>query len=86
MPRVAVERELRDRQDRSAHVCERPLHLACLFEDAEGGDLRGEPLAVLRAVIDADPEEHDDTGFDLGHALVADIDRGRANPLNDRAR
>jgi len=27
-------------------------------------------------VVHADPEEDDDTGFDLGHALVADVDAG----------
>jgi hypothetical protein len=77
---------LRHREDHSAHVGERSLHLSRLLEDAEGRDLRGEPFPILRAVVRADSQEHDDTGFDLGDALVADLDRGRANPLNDRAR
>jgi hypothetical protein len=77
---------LRDREDHSAHVGERPLHLAALLEDAETGDLRGETFAVLRTVVRADPDEDDDTGFDLGNALVTDVDRGRANALNDCAR
>jgi hypothetical protein len=37
-------------------------------------------------VVDADAKEHHDTGPDLGDALVADVERGRANALNDRAR
>jgi len=73
-------------EDHSADVRESALHLAGLFEDAEARDLRGEALAVLRAVVRADPEEHHDTRFDFGDALVADVDGGRPDPLNDRAR
>src|SRR5204863_5200877 len=73
---VPVKRELRHRQDHSAHVREPPLHPACLLEDAQAGDLRGEPLAVLGAVVRADPEEHEDTGFYFGYALVPDVDAG----------
>jgi hypothetical protein len=83
---VAVERELRDGEHHPADVGERPLHLAALLEDAETGDLRGEALAVLRSVVRADAQEDNDTGFDLGHALITDVDGGRANALNDRAR
>jgi len=86
MARVAVERELRDGEHGPAYVGERPLHLAALLEDAEAGDLRGEAFAVLRTVVRADPNEDNDTGFDFGNALVTDVDRGRANALNDRAR
>jgi hypothetical protein len=77
---------LRHRERHTADVRERPLHLPRLLEDAETGDLGGKAFAVLRTVVGADSEEHDDTGFDLGYALVADVDGGRANPLNDRAR
>jgi hypothetical protein len=77
---------LRDREDHSAYVGERPLHLASLLEDAETGDLRGEAFAILRTVVRADSDEDYDTGFDFGNALVTDVDRGRANALNDRAR
>jgi hypothetical protein len=84
--RVAIERELRHGEDCAADIRKRALHPARLFEDAETGDLRGEPFAVLGTVIRPDPDERDDTGFDLGHALVTDVDGGRANALNDRAR
>jgi len=83
---VAVERELRHRECRPADVRERALHSASLFEDAEVGDLRSQAFAILGAVALADSKQYDDTGFDFGNALVADVDRGRANPLNDRAR
>jgi hypothetical protein len=76
---------LRHGQGHAADVHERSLHLARLLEDAEADDLRGEAFAVLRAVARADAEKHHDTRFDFGHALVADIDRGRTNPLYDRA-
>ncbi len=58
----------------AADVGERPLHLASLLEDAESCDLRREAFAIFRAVAHPNPEEHDDTGVDLGHALVAHID------------
>jgi hypothetical protein len=77
---------LRHRERHTADVRERPLHLPRFLEDAETGDLGGKAFAVLRTVVGADSDEHDDTGFDLGYALVADVDSGRANPLNDRAR
>ena len=86
MANVPVEGELRHHADHPAHIRECPLHLAGLLEDAEGGDLRGEAFAVLRAVVRANPEQHHDTGFDFGHALVADVDGSGADPLNDRAR
>jgi hypothetical protein len=86
MARVAVQRELGNRDDHSAHVGQRPLHFSALLEDAQAGDFRGEAFSVLRMVVRADPDEDDDTGFDLGNALVTDVDGGRANALNDRAR
>ena len=84
--RVAVERELRDREDRAADIGERPLHPAALLEDAETRDLRRKAFAVLRTVVHAHSEEHDDTCFDFGHALVTDVDGGGTNTLYDRAR
>jgi len=86
MARIAVQGELRHRERGAADVRERPLHPASLLEDAKTGDLRGEAFAILGSVVRADPEEDDDTGFDLGHALIPDVDGGRANALNDRAR
>jgi len=83
---VPVEGELRHREDGATDIRKRALHLSRLLEDTEAGDLRGELLAVLRAVVGADPEKHNDTRFDLGDALVADVDDGRADSLNDRAR
>jgi hypothetical protein len=62
------------------------LHLAVLLEDAESHDLRGEPLPVLGTIVRADPQQDDDTGFDLGDAVVTDVDGRRANALYDRAR
>jgi hypothetical protein len=62
------------------------LHPASLLEDAETGDLRGEAFAVLGTVVCADSEEDHDTGFDVGHAFVTDVDAGGSNALNDRAR
>ena len=85
MPRVAVQGELGDHQDRAAHVAESALQPAILFKNTERGDLRPEPLAVLRAILDADAEQDDHASGDLGDALVIDIDRGGANPLHDRA-
>ena len=46
----------------------------------------GKGFAVLGTVLVPDSKEDYDTGFDLGHTLVADIDAGRADTLNDRAR
>jgi hypothetical protein len=83
---VAVEGELRHGERHPPDLRERPLHSTSFFEDAEIGDLRGQAFAVLGAVALADPEEYDDTRLDFGDALVTDVDRGRANPLNDRAR
>jgi hypothetical protein len=77
---------LRDREDRAADVGQRALHLAVLLEDAESDDLRGEPLAVLGTIVRANSQQDDDTGFDLGDALVTDVDGRRANALYDRAR
>jgi hypothetical protein len=77
---------LRHREDHPANVRERALHLPCFLEDPEAGDLGGETFAVLGAVVHADSEEHDDTGFDLGYALHTDVEGGRPNTLNDRAR
>ena len=86
MSRVAVERELRDREDRAADIGKRPLHPAALLEDAETRDLCRKAFAVLRTVVHTDSEEHDDTCFDFGHALVTDVDGGGTNTLYDRAR
>jgi hypothetical protein len=77
---------LRHGEHHAADVRERALHPPTLFEDPKTGDLRSEALAVLGTIVRADAKQHDDTGFDLGHALVTDIDGGRANALNDRAR
>ena len=86
MASVAVEGELGHCQRHPAHVRERALHLPGFLEDAKTGDFGGKPFAVLGTVLRPDSEEHDDTGFDVGHALVADVDGGRADTLNDRAR
>jgi hypothetical protein len=77
---------LRYGERHAADIRERSLHSASLFEDTEVRDLRGEAFAVLGTVALADSEQHDESGLDFGNALVADVDRGRANPLNDRAR
>jgi len=86
MTNVAVQRELRHHEDRSADIGERALHPAGLLEDPQSGDLRGEALAILGTIVQSDTQEDDDTGFDLGDTFLTDVDAGRANPLHDRAR
>jgi hypothetical protein len=83
---VAIERELRHGEDHAADIGEAALHPPGFLEDAQAGDLRGKSFAILGTVRRADPDEDDDTGFDLGHALVADVDGGSADALDDRAR
>ena len=83
---VPVQRELRHHQRHPADVGEGALHPSGLLEDAQSGDLRGKPLAILGTIVQADSEEHGDTEFDLGDTLLTDVDGGRANTLNDRAR
>ena len=86
MTRVAVERELRDDEYRAADVGDRPSHLpSFVIEDAEPGDLRRETLAVLRAIVGGNAQEHDEAAVDPRDTLVADVDRGRAHALHDGA-
>jgi hypothetical protein len=77
---------LRHGEHGTGYVGEGALHLPFFLEDAERGDLGGEAFAVLGAVTGTDSQEDNDTGFDLGNALVANIERRGANALNDRAR
>jgi hypothetical protein len=83
---VAVQRELRYGEHRAADVRQRVLHPAGFLEDAETGHLRGEPFAVLGAVVGADADESDDPDFDFRDPLVRDVDGGRSNALDYRAR
>jgi hypothetical protein len=62
------------------------LHPAAFVEDAQTGDLGGEPFAVLGTVVGTDPDKSDDTSFDFGDPLVPDVDGGGPNALDDRAR
>ena len=82
---VAVEGELGDHQDGAAHIAQRALHPAILFEDTKAGDLRRQALAVFRSIGDADAEQDDDASGDFGDALGIDVHRCRPHPLNDRA-
>src|SRR5688572_33406533 len=81
---VAVERELGDRQDRAADVRDAVVQSpAIVLEQAKLDDLAREPLAVLRAVVGADADHHDEALADLGGSFVADADRGGPNALDD---
>ena len=84
---VAVERELRHGEDGTSDIGKRARHLArIVVEDAKPCDLGGEPLAVFRPVIRADADEDHKPAADLTDAFVADVDRCRADALDDRAR
>src|SRR5688572_33088269 len=81
---VAVERELGDRQDRAADVRDAVVQSpAIVLEQAKLDDLAREPLAVLRAVVGADADHHDEALADLGGSFVADADRGGPNASDD---
>src|SRR6185436_14741644 len=62
-----------------------PELAALVVEDAKREDLRGEPLAVLCAVVVRDAEKDRETAAGPGHGFIADADGGGTYSLDDGA-
>lgn len=79
-----AQRELRDREDRSARFGDVAVHLPCLVgENPQLADLLRRAGDLLFRIALLYRRENDDPGGDLGDALPADVDRCAPDALND---
>src|SRR5437016_11873978 len=81
---VAVERELRDHEQRAAHLVERAREAARLvLEDAEPDDLPAERVGVALGIGVTDAEQHAEPVADGADERAVDRDARLADPLHD---
>src|SRR5690606_1673195 len=81
--RVAVERELRDQTDRTAHVEDRAVEAPRrVGEDPQPDELARQPTDLLRSVPPPDPDQHEQAPFHPGDAHALDLDGGREHALH----
>ena len=81
---VAVERELRHRQDGAADVEQRAVHLAvAVGEDAQIGTLFGAEAQVLFVVAGAEADQEEQALLDLADDCIIDSDAGLADALDE---
>ena len=82
--RAGEKRELADDQDATANIHDGAVHLTCVVgENAEFGELLGEPFAVLGGVVLCDSEQYEQAGPNLAvdHAVYRDA--GGGNTLDN---
>ena len=85
-PRVSVESELRDDQQRAANIRQRQVHLAAvIFKDAETNYLPGQVIRLSACVVGAHPEEHEQAETDFARDLAIHRDSGTTNALHHGA-
>ena len=89
LPRVGVERELRDDEDGTARLAGRAVHLpltvACTLEDANHRHLAREPLQLGPGVVRGDAEVHEETTLDRTDQGAVHGDGGTQDTLEDGA-
>src|SRR5580692_11694304 len=82
---IAVQSELRNRQDRAAGLEHAPVHLAGLVgKYTQSGDLFGEEFGVHESIGFGDPQEDQQPRADLASDDAIDLDLGLSDSLHDR--
>lgn len=83
-PNVAIQRELRNGEYRSAEIRHAQVHLpGCVLKDAESGNLLGEVICVGFVVAAADAKQHKQAGSDFANDSALDCDRSFRDSLYD---
>ena len=81
---VAVERELRDRQDSSADIAQPQIHLSIrVFNYTEADDLFCEVVGVRVGICLSYAQQDQQTAANLARDLLAHADLGLAYALDD---
>src|SRR3954453_6279789 len=83
-PRIAVDSEVRDAQDRPGGVRYRQVHPpVAILEDPQRAQLVRHAVGGRLVVVLVDAEENQQAALDAGHQSAVDRHPGRRHPLDD---